>query len=149
MEPTNGIIAPESVPYGKRSYYPHMAEQDAPIWERFMVAFPDMYDVVAYDVKVGRVPDFVANDPDEAQRAQAPLYQRKIDVVGRKDAQIDLIEVKPVATTATVGQIVGYRHLFMRDFLPAVQPKAIIVAGATDPDTIEVAAAQGVVIVVV
>jgi len=139
----------QTYPFKIRYWYDHMMPRDVEVWERFVAAWPETYDTVQYDVKVGSIPDFVANAEDIGQRAQAPLYQRKIDVVAYKGDQLDIIEVKPEATMATIGQVLGYKMLYIRDFTPPVEPKAIIVTGKADADMISVAAMQGVTVVVV
>ena len=139
----------EIYPYGKRNWYPHMMPEDVAIWERFMQQFPDMYDSCEYDVKVGQPPEFVTGHDDEAMRAQAPLYQRKIDVVGYKGDQIDIIELKPRASTSALGQVNGYRHLYMRDYTPPETPKAVVITDQLLPEMDELAAAAGVQLVVV
>jgi hypothetical protein len=139
----------ETFPYTKLASYPHMMPFDVAIWERFIEQFPDMYDHVSYDVKVGSIPEFVKNEPDVTHQAQAPLYQRKIDVVGYKADQIDIIEIKPRAGTSALGQVVGYKLLYQRDFTPPVEPKAIVLTDHADDDLGHVAASMGVQVVVV
>ncbi len=126
-----------------------MMPEDVAIWERFIEQFPDAYDSVQYDVKVGGAPDFVKDHPDEAARGQVPLYQRKIDVVGFKSEQIDIIELKPRAGTSALGQVNGYRHLYMKDFSPPETPKAIVITDTLLQDMGELSAQAGVQLVVV
>lgn len=140
---------PDVFPYKLLTSYPHMMPEDVLVWERFIQAKPTAFEKVEYDVKVGRVPDFVKNEPDEAQRAQAPLYQRKIDVVGYSLAIRWIVELKPIATTATVGQVLGYAHLYARDFSPEGETRAMIICGQMDEDTQEFARSQEVAVVVV
>jgi RecB family endonuclease NucS len=77
------------------------------------------------------------------------LYQRRIDAVGFKGEEIDIIEVKPNATMSAIGQVVGYVHLYMRDEAWSKPPKAVIVTDYADADMIAVAQAQGVTVVIV
>lgn len=142
-------IAAEMMPFEKRYWYPHMMPEDVAIWNRFLEQFPDAYDNVQYDVKVGKIPEFVEGHDDEAMRAQGTLYQRKIDVVGYKGDQIDIIELKPHASTSALGQVNGYRHLFMRDYSPPENPKAVIITDQLLPEMGELAHAAGVTIVVI
>lgn len=137
------------MPYGKRNWYPHLMPEDVAVWERFIEQFPDMYESCQYDVLVGTVPDFVKDNPDPAIQKQANLYQKKIDVVGLVQDQIDIIELKPRCTMSTIGQVLGYKHLYIRDYLPPADPKAIVICGGTTPDVGEFASASGVQIVVV
>lgn len=137
------------MPFGKRNWYPHMMPEDVAIWERFIEQFPDAYDHCQYDVLVGKAPDFVVNNPDPAMQKQANLYQYRIDVVGFKGDQIDIIELKPRAGTAVLGQINGYRHLYMRDYLPPETPKAVVITNELRPEMLELASVAGVTLVVV
>jgi hypothetical protein len=137
------------LPFGKRNNYPHMKPYDVAIWERFMLAFPDVYDHCIYDCPVGAGSQFDPTVNDENGADLYDLYRRKIDVVGFKDNQIDIIEVKPQAGTSALGQVVGYRELYIRDEKPAVFPKAVIVTDRLLPDMDMLAARLGVQIVVV
>ena len=77
------------------------------------------------------------------------LYQYRIDVVGYKADQVDVIEVKPNAGASAVGQILNYRKLYIEDFAPQIAPKAIIVTDFVKPEIAQYAAEQGVQIVAV
>lgn len=136
-------------PFEKRSWYPHMAPADALIWERFIATHPDAYDWVEYDVKVGSVPDFVREHPDEAIRGQAPLYNRKIDVVGHLGAEIDIIELKPRAGLSSLGQVKGYVTLYRRDIEPSAKLNAVIITDELLPDMGDLAKSEHIGIIVV
>ncbi len=135
--------------YEKRYWYPHLTQDHITIWEKFITQFPNVYDYVQYDLEIGQVPEFVTSHPDKSMQGQANLYQRKIDVVGFKGDQIDLIEIKPHAGLSSLGQINGYKALYQRDFNPPVVPKAIVITDQTDQDTTHAAYAQNVTIIVV
>lgn len=137
------------VPYGERYWYDHMAVRDVPLWERFMRLYPDVYESVAYDVPVGSVPDHAQAPVVAGGSDMGKLYQRRIDAVGFKGEEIDIIEVKPNATMSAIGQVVGYVHLYMRDEAWSKPPKAVIVTDFADADMIAVAQAQGVTVVIV
>ncbi len=139
----------DTVPYGKRYYYPHMKPYDIAIWERFIEQFPDAYDNVQYGVRVGTVPEFVTGHEDPAMQKQAEIYQREIDVVGLKSDQIDIIELKPNASTSALGQVNGYRHLYMVAFTPPETPKAIVITDRLLPDMNFLAEQTGVQMIVV
>lgn len=137
------------VPYGERYWYDHMAVRDVPLWERFMRAVPDAFDSVAYDVPVGTVPEHAQGTIVDGGADMGRLYKRRIDVVGFKGGETHIIEVKPGATMSAIGQVLGYKHLYMRDEAWAKEPKAIVVTDAADDDMKAVAYAQGVSVIVV
>lgn len=136
-------------PYLKLHWYPHLSPIEAEIWDRFIGEFPTVYDSCDYDVKLGSIPDFVLEHPDAEMRAQAPLYQYKIDVIGYKDDQSDIIELKHAATMRALGQVKGYRDLHMRDFPAPVIPKCVVITDVLMPDMAHLAFAAGVQLVVV
>lgn len=136
-------------PYMLLPSYPHMAVADTAIWERFVRDNPDAYQSVAYDVAVGGSAPFdtVVNPLTGASVAR--LYQRRIDVVGFDGSRYDIIEVKPRASTAALGQLTGYRTLFMRDFPQLSIGRALIITDALLPDMELLAQQAGISIVVV
>lgn len=109
-----------------------------------MLQFPDMYDSVQYDVKVGSPPPFDPTVSEEINSDMAALYKRKIDVIGLKNEQIDIIELKPNADAAAVGQILLYKKLYVEDFAPSVEPKPIIITDNVRPDVLLFAQQMGV-----
>lgn len=126
-----------------------MQPRDVEIWERFMEQFPDAYDSCEYGVRVGSVPEHVANHDDPAMRAQAEIYMREIDVVAYKGDEVDIIELKPRAGTSALGQVTAYRLLWMRDRSDALVPKCVVITDELLQDMNLLAAAQGVTMVVV
>lgn len=137
------------VPFGKRNWYPHMMPYDVTIWERFIEQFPDMYDHVSYDVKVGSLPSFDTTVNDATGGKADDLYKKKIDVVAYKGDQIDIIELKPDAKASAIGQLKLYRQLFIKEFNPPVMPKIILITDRLNADMQDFAVAEGVQIVVV
>ena len=140
---------PESFPYELRSWYPHMKPNDKEIWDRFIVNNPSAYDYCQYDVLVGSDPAFDTTVTPETGGDAWKLYQKKIDVVGFKGERIDLIELKPRAGAAAIGQVLMYRKLYKKDYSPPTQPKCIIITDDVKTDTLEFAKEQGVSIIVV
>lgn len=106
----------EWFPYGRRYWYPHMAPLDVAIWERFLDSNTDIFDFVAYDVAIGDGIGAEAIAAAGLPPASNRPYQRKIDVLGKKNNMLFIVEVKPRASTAAIGQVKGYVTLFKRDF---------------------------------
>lgn len=101
-------------PYKKIDTYAHMGPYDVALWERFMVAYPDMYETVAYDEVVGEgaiPPDESAEDPYKKNFSH--LTKFRIDVIGyRPDGSADIIELRPRAGLSAIGHALGGTHLF-------------------------------------
>lgn len=139
----------EWYPYEKRPWYPHMMPEDKAVWERFLEKNPDFYERCAYDVRVGKVPEFVTSDPENDIASMEALYKKKIDVLAESDGVLDLIELKPVCGMSTIGQVKGYTHFFKRDWPGMAIPVPVVICGAATDDVREFAEAEGVAVVVV
>ena len=101
----------EKEKYEKRVWYPNMKETETLIWERFLVAFPEAYDTVIYNLKLGEGAEIPENTPENFARMWEGLTQPKIDVVGFKGSSMDIIEIKPYGGAAAVGQVIFYNDL--------------------------------------
>lgn len=126
-----------------------MKPADVVLIERFIEKYPGIYDKVAYSFPVGSgaPADPVVNQ--ESGGSVEYLYFRKIDMVAMRGNAIDIIEVKPRAGTSAIGQVLGYRDLFLRDERPSVKPSCLIITDETNIDVEHVAEKQGVKIIVV
>lgn len=140
---------PQEYPYGKLNWYPHMMPEDVAVWERYIEKFPEAFDTCEYDFPLGKVPDFVANDPNVDQSSMERLYKKKIDVVAKKTDSISVIELKPQCSGSTIGQVLQYQHLYVRDVKPDIVPRAVVICASASEDTMEFADAQGVEVIVV
>lgn len=136
-------------PYEKRAEYPHMNKRDKEIWERFIDKYPDVYKQCQYDFHVGEAPPFNTLDDDGTDRNQDMLYRLRIDVIAGSPLGVDIIEVKPSAGPATIGQIKSYKMLYVRDEEPAGDVGMIIVTDKENPNMQWLCAQEGVKLIVV
>jgi len=135
--------------YEKKPWYPNVRETETLIWERFLAKFPDAYDEVAYNVKVGEGVEIPAETETNLARGFKELTQHKIDVVGFKGNSIDIIELKSYAGTRAIGQVIGYRDLYAHSVDPVASPNLVIITDTLRPDTKIIAEKQGIKIIVV
>ncbi len=118
---------PEKYTYHLRSHYPNMRPEDVAIWEHFILKYPDMYEEVAYDVLVGSPPGFPTIVGEGPASDDLRLYKKKIDVVGYRLGRVDIIELKPRAGAAALGQVNGYKTLYIRDISADPAPFAVLI----------------------
>lgn len=114
--------------------YPHMFPRDIAIWERFLKDFGESYSHFNYDVKVGSGTSDILGRNDAYSKMQRILSLYRIDAVGFRGSDIDIIEVKPRATTAAIGQVIVYKELYERDFQPTQTVIPTIVTDYEMPD---------------
>ncbi len=98
--------------YKKLLKYPHLGPEDATIWTRFIDKYPNFFESVEYDVKVGEGRDYSKLPKDEFSEDLKYLSLKRIDVVGFRSGEILVIELKPAATLAAIGEAMGYTQLF-------------------------------------
>lgn len=98
--------------YGLQSWYPHLKPNDVHLWEKFIRGNPDFFETVDYDVVVGDGVVVGDVETDVYAKSFKKLTQKKIDVVGYRENQIWIVEVKPFAGSSALGQLLSYRLLF-------------------------------------
>lgn len=139
----------EIFPYKVRTKYPHMSVADTAIWNRFIAKFPDAYERVQYDYHVGDAPPFnTLTDEDEDQN-QDMLYRLRIDAIGHNGNTLDIIEIKPNAGPACIGQVKSYKTLFERDeeYNGSVRP--VIITDVLKPNMDFLCEAENVKLIIV
>lgn len=122
--------------YEKRYKYPHLLGDDKLIWNLFVDSFPNRFDTVDYDIHVGRG----ISSPNENNKIISEqwrqLTKKRIDVVGWKNQQPTIIEVKKRVGLETVGQILGYRILYKKQFPDYPSPALLVICESIGPDDI-------------
>jgi hypothetical protein len=100
--------------------YPHMFPADIGIWDRYVKKFGKDYADFLYDVRVGSGTKDIKLRNDVWSRMQEILSKYRIDVVGLRKNQIEIIEVKPRATASAIGQVLVYKLLWERENQPTM-----------------------------
>ena len=118
----------------KQLAYPHMMPNDIAVWELFLNAYPLRFDRLEYDVHVGVGYGYDEESPDWHVRLAKGLTQYRIDVVGWNSREATIIEVKPYAGLGTLGQLLGYRHFFIKDIHVPTLPHLLAVTDQTTAD---------------
>lgn len=106
-----------------------MKPEDVMVWERFIQARPDFFSTVDYDFRVGEGAPQAPTLPENIARDGKILTQKKVDVIGYKDNDIYIIELKPTADTRALGQILAYYNLYIKDNPNARNVHKMVIAG--------------------
>jgi len=139
----------EKVKYEKKTWYANMKELETAMWNRFLTAYPNAYDEVIYNLKLGEgatIPE--GTEPNIADGFKQ-LTQHKIDVVGFKGNSIDIIELKPYAGAGAVGQVIGYRDLYTKHIDQNAKPNLVIITDVLRPDTKTICEKQGIKLIII
>jgi len=122
--------------YEKRHKYPHLLGDDIHIWNRFIDRYPQRFNTVDYDIHVGTGIKDTHEDNTNFSDQWRNLTKKRIDVVGWKNQQPTIIEVKKRVGLDTLGQILGYRILYKKENPNAPSPALLIVCESIGPDDI-------------
>jgi len=93
-----------------------MIGEDKKVWDRFVVKFPERFESVDYDFRVGDGETPSQDLEENYQRMVKMLSQHRIDAIGWIGDEPTIIEVKPRAVISALGQLQGYRILFTNEF---------------------------------
>lgn len=140
---------PQFEPHALKSWYPHMGPEDARLWHLFVKGHPDYWDTVAYDVAVGGGAEFNTVVSPTTGGDIGRLYRRRIDVVAVNERGIWIVEVKPRASTSSLGQVKGYAKLFTKEFEPSLPVFPLIITDMLLPDMEVLAKEENVNLIVV
>ena len=124
--------------YEHRHKYPHLIGEDTEVWNRFISKYPYKFDTVDYDIKVGKGIETDIVIENEYKDQFRNLTRKRIDVVGYRNDIITIVEVKKRSTLFTLGQILGYHFLFLKENPELQFVDSLIVCGKIDPDDVAV-----------
>jgi len=126
--------------------YPHLGPEDAAIWARFIDKNPNFFKSVEYDVKVGQGRDYSSLPKNQYSEDLKNLSLKRIDVVGFRQGEILVIELKPAATLAAIGEAIGYTQLFKEANPSAGRILPAVITDQILPDMENIAEKNGVLI---
>jgi hypothetical protein len=124
--------------------FPGMPRPESDVFRFWLELHGAEYDQIEFNVRLG-----TGVDPgpivDDATRAMAiGLTQKRADVVATRDGQPTIIEVKVRIGLGTIGQLLGYQTLWMRDRPESPTPALLAIARRTDDDTLDALRAHGI-----
>lgn len=126
-----------------RPPFPHMMEGDVPLFAAFVLSdYGNIYQRWVFDLHVG-AGHITGPAFDPADIALALEVSRlRIDAVGYIGSSPTIFEVKPSAGLSALGQVIGYRYFYQKEF--QMVPQLGIITDDTTPDLRELYAAMGV-----
>jgi len=118
--------------------YPHLLGEDVPIWNNFIKENPDYFDTVDYDVKVGTGVNAEIINDKKYREFYEDLTKKRIDVVGFLNDFVTIVEIKKRVSLGTLGQILGYKFLYLSEHPELKLIKTLIICSVIDTDDISV-----------
>lgn len=115
-------------------FYPHLLPEDITVWARFLTKYPDRFDPIEYDVRVGRGRPAPLDMPDNIRTMALDLSMRRIDAIGHTPRLIYVIEITRIAGLKAVGQVITYPILYRQTFAPTKPVRTLLVCEELHPD---------------
>lgn len=112
----------------------HMAPLDKSIWVRYLMQGGEQFAPFTYDLRVGNGLKMPTGTDAMGLRAAYALTTKRIDVLCIVDGRPRIIEVKQRAGLSAVGQLIGYRDLYNRQFPDQPMPEMFLITDILQPD---------------
>ena len=106
--------------------------------------YPDFFERVNYDVRCGTGRSYPPVSDEKILHDIQGLSKLRIDVVGFRDKEQWVIELKPRAGASAIGQVMCYTNLY-KDLCPANTPLTMaVITDEAVPDIERIAASFSV-----
>jgi hypothetical protein len=122
------------MPHSRRVPFTHMGPADTRVWQAALALGLFPADSYEYDVKLaGAIALVIDGSATEAAMWQT-LLKKRVDVVAWRGKVPWIVEVKPVASFAALGQCLGYGFLWEKEKPKLGKPRLSCVCARVDPD---------------
>lgn len=120
-----------------------MIKPEADLLTAWLRLHANDYDSVQYNVRVGHGIDPGPGVAESTRQGLIASSQRRVDALLYAGHQPTLVEVKVRGSLWGIGQLLGYRALWLRDSPSHIWPYLVMVCGTIDPDTAYAVTALG------
>lgn len=119
-----------------RPHYPHMLEDEARIWTKFLRVTDLAFGSIVYDLHLGTGILPLPSDPEYMRRLLSAVTKKRVDALGETETDIWIFEVKPRISMSALGQLVTYFELYQQQFRP-VKPLMLAAIGEREAPDIQ------------
>ena len=112
----------------KNRFYPHLLQPDIELWERFLKLHESEYQYFDYDVRIGKGRPAEDLHNDNIKKMALDLSMRRIDAIGYKSNEIQIIEITCFADLKSLGQLLLYPQLYKETFNPKLTVTTLLLA---------------------
>ena len=140
---------PGKFDYERPIKHPQIVGENTEVWNRFILNFPDRFDTVDFDVKVGKGSTNYPIPGEKPREYWLGLTAKRIDVIGWNNDVATIIEVNKKFGLLSLGQIFAHRLLYRRIYPGIATIRTLIICSSIDQDDIDVLNYLGIDFVVV
>lgn len=125
---------------GQQIAYPGMNEAESKVVRAWLAKYAGEWDWIAFNVRLGEGQAPLPGLSAAVQLDQRLLTQKRADVIVEREGQHLILEAKWRAGFGVLGQLLGYRALFMRAYPLIPIPRVGVIAKYADLDVTSVLA---------
>jgi hypothetical protein len=129
--------------------FPGLRAPESIILATYQRGYGDLPVQWAYNVPVGKGTEPPSAMPTHLKVMHVKNSQRKIDAILTDGQHVTLIEVKERAQLGSIGQLLGYAHLWQSENPGSGEPTMLLLTARLSPGVKEVAEKYGITVRVV
>lgn len=99
-----------------RGRVPGMEKPESEVAIAWTLAHLDEYPTIEYNFRLGPGVDPGPSYPKESRELNILLTQKRADILARRPGQAAIVEVKLRVDLGAMGQLIGYRALYLEQF---------------------------------
>ncbi len=123
---------------------PHMLMPDVPVWYRFLKTYGMLFLKLYYDSLIGAPRLTPREEKDGMLRMWRQNTARRTDAITELENEVWLIEVADDPGLRSIGQLLAYRVLWIRDPVIAKPEKLVLVAETIEKNLLDAASSYGI-----
>lgn len=127
-----------------RKFYPERTDGESSVIRAFLMQHLNDYDSIVFGKRVGQGAAVDPTTSPATQKSTRFSTMLRIDMVGLRGQNPDIIEAKQRLTPASLGQILSYRLHYLSDNPGSPPPRLIAIGREADADTLAALNAHGV-----
>ncbi|MBA7495938.1 hypothetical protein ES702_06534 [subsurface metagenome] len=128
---------------------PHMLKIDVPVWWRFLEKYSKGILWIYYDCLLGGPYLSPEEEKDPLKKMWRASTSKRADSIAELENEVWIIEVASDPGLRALGQVQTYRALWLRDPIIMKIEKMVLVCDRIDPDLLDAAGMQGVLVFIV
>ncbi len=125
-------------------YYPERTGRESVVIRDWLRLHGTEYDRIAFSVRIGTGLDADPEHMDGIQRMTRYNSRMRIDVLAWRGEEPEIIEVKERVTAGVLGQLLGYRQLFIEENPGTITPRLTVIGRWGSDDVLKILTSHGI-----
>jgi hypothetical protein len=128
----------------EKRHLPGMTPEESAIARAWLEAHAAEFDSAEFNVRLGQGIEPQPDWDESTRRFAAASTTKRADVIARRGVDVTIVEVKVRAGLSALGQVLGYRDLWLTQNPGTAVTALVVAASAAEPDVQSVLQQQGV-----